>query len=119
MRCWNLPDMHCVAGVKAVQSVSEPNCRALCCRGAGCLCGVRIYLLGTVLQRCRLFMRCWNLSAGHCVAGMQAVEAVSESTCRSLCCRGAGCLYCVRIYLPGTVLQAVYTVLESTCQALC
>ena len=73
----------------------------------------------TVLQGCRLFNRCPNLTAGHCVAGVQAVYAVSGSTCRSLCCRGAGCLYCVRIYLSGTVLQAVYAVLESTCQALC
>ena len=94
----------------------------------------------TVLQGCRLFNRCPNLTAGHCVAGVQAVYAVSESTCWALCCRGAGCLCVVGTYLPGTVLQgcrllkrcqnrpaghyvagvqAVYTVSESTCRALC
>ena len=30
---------------------------------------------------------------------------VSEPTCQALCCKGAGCLSCVRTYLPGTVLQ--------------
>ena len=46
---------------------------ALCWRGAGCLSGVRTYLPGTVLQGYRLFQRCWNLPARHCVAVVQAV----------------------------------------------
>ena len=101
----------------------QPTCRALCCRGAGCLSGVgthlpgtvgqgcrplssvRTYLPGTVLQWCRMFKRCQNLPSGHCVAGVQVVKAVSEPTCRALCCRGAGCLSSVGTYLPGTVLQ--------------
>ena len=66
----------------------EPTCWALCCRGAGCLRGVGTYVLGTVLQGCRLFKRCWNLPGGHC-----------------MCCRDAGCLKGVRTYLLGTVLQ--------------
>ena len=37
--------------------------------------------------------------------GVQAVLAVSEHTCRALCCRRAGCLSSVGTYLPGTVLQ--------------
>ena len=46
---------------------------ALCCSGAGCLSGVGTYLTGTVLQGCRLFKQCWSLTAGQCVAGVQAV----------------------------------------------
>ena len=42
------------------------------CRGAGCLSGVGTYVLGTVLQGCGQFKRCWYLPAGHCVARMQA-----------------------------------------------
>ena len=100
-RCCNLHAEHCVAGVQArdcvagVQAVyvvseptcpalcvgmqtflsnaREPTCQALCCRVAGCLSGVRTYLPGTVLQGCRLFKRCRNLTSGHCVAGGQAV----------------------------------------------
>ena len=53
-----------------------------------------------------LFMRCWNLPAGHCVAGVQAVYVVFESTCQALCCRSAGCLSCFGTYLPGLVLQS-------------
>ena len=64
--------------------VSEPTCQLLCCRGACCLSGVRTYLLGTVLQGCRLVKQCQNLPASHCVAG---------------------CLSGVRIYLLGTELQ--------------
>ena len=48
--CRNLPARHCVAGVQPVLAMSEPNCRALCQRGAGCISGVRTYLSGTVLQ---------------------------------------------------------------------
>ena len=69
----NLPTRHCVAWLQAVQVVSEPTCLALCCRGAGSLRGVQIYLLGSVLQGCRLFKRCWNIPAGHSVAGVKAV----------------------------------------------
>ena len=50
----------------------------LCCRGAGCLSGVGTYLPGIVLQGCKLFKRCRNLPAWHCVAGVQAVQVVSD-----------------------------------------
>ena len=70
-QCAQLPAEHCVAGVPAVQAVSESTCRVLCCRGAVCLSNVRTYLLGTVLQGCRLFKWCPNLPAEHCVAGVQ------------------------------------------------
>ena len=72
-QCTNLPAGHCVAGVQAVSAVSEHTCGALCCRGAGCFSGVGTYLLVTVLQGYRLFKRCRNLPAGHCVAWVQAV----------------------------------------------
>ena len=42
---------------------------------------------------------------GHCVAGVLAVKAVLEPTCRELCYKCAGCLSGVGTYLPGTVLQ--------------
>ena len=71
--------------VKAVLAMSEPTCRALCYSGAGFLSGVGTYLLGTVLQWCRLFKRCRNLPAGHCVTVVKAVLAMSESTCWALC----------------------------------
>ena len=54
---------------------------------------------------CRLFKRCRNLPARHCVAGVQASEVVSEPTCRALCCRGVGCLSGDVTYLPGTMFQ--------------
>ena len=78
---------------------------------------------GTVLQWCRLFKRCQNLPAGHCVTGVklfkqcrnlptghyvtvvQTVLAVSEPTCRALCYRGDDILSSVETYLPVTVLQ--------------
>ena len=41
----------------------------------------------------------------HCVAGAQAVLAMSEPTCRALCYSYADCLSGVGTYLPGTVLQ--------------
>ena len=120
--------------------VSDPTCRALVCRDAGCLSVVGTYLLDTVLQGCRLFKRCqtylpgtvlqgcrllkWcrNLTAWHCVAGVQADLMVSEPTCQPLCCRcagcssgfgprgqcwegGAGCLSGVGTYLPCIVGQ--------------
>ena len=47
---------------------------------------------------------------------VKAVLAMSESTYRALCYRGAGCLSGVGTYLQGTVLQAVYVVSEPTCQ---
>ena len=71
--CGNLPAGHCVTVVKAVLAMSEPTCRALCCRGADCLSSVETYLPGTVLQWCRLFKRCRKLPAGHCVTVVQAV----------------------------------------------
>ena len=104
-RCRNLPAGNCVAGLQAVSAVLEPTCRALCCRGAGCLSGVGTYLPGTVLHWCRLLKPCQNLPARHCVAGFQAAEEVSEPTCWALCCRGAGWLGGVGTYLPGTVFQ--------------
>ena len=97
--------MHCVAGVQAVIAMAEPTCWALCYSGADCLSGVRTYLPGTVLQWGRLFKRCQNLPAGHCVTVVQAVKAMSEPTCRALCYSGADCLSNVRTYLLGTVLQ--------------
>ena len=65
--------MHCVAGVQTVSAYSEPTCLALCCRGADCISGVGTYLPGTVQQWCRLFKRCQNLPAGHCVTVVQTV----------------------------------------------
>ena len=58
-----------------------------------------------MLQWCRLFKRCRNLPAGHCVTVVKAVLAISEPTCLALCCRGADCLSSVGTYLSGTVLQ--------------
>ena len=69
----NLPAKHCVTVMQAVKVVSEPTCRALCCRGADCLSNVGVYLPGTVLQGCSLFQQCLNLPVGHCVAVVQAV----------------------------------------------
>ena len=61
--------------------------------------------MGTLLQCCRLFKRCQNQPTVHCVAGVKAVLAMSESTCRALCNSGEGCISNVRVYLPCTVLQ--------------
>ena len=91
--------------MQAVYTEPKPDCRELCSRGEGCLSGVGIYLPGTVLQGWSLFKWCQKLPARHSVAGVQAALAVSESTCRALCCRGKGCLRGVGTYLPGTVLQ--------------
>ena len=91
--------------VQTVLAVSEPTYRALCYSGAGFLSGVRFYLPGTMLQWCRLFKRCRNLPAGHCVTVVQTVKAVSEPTCRALCYSGESCFSNVGVYLPGTVLQ--------------
>ena len=66
-QCQNLPAGHCVTGVQTVLAMSEPTCRALFYSGADCLSGVGTYLPGSVLQWCRLFKRCRNLPAGHCV----------------------------------------------------
>ena len=43
-QCQNLPPMNCVAGVQDDKAMLEPTCRALCCRGAGCLSGVGTFL---------------------------------------------------------------------------
>ena len=106
-RCHNLPAGHCVTVVKAALAMSEPTCGALCYSDAGCLSNVRNYLPGTVMQGCRLFKRCQNLPAGHCVTVVKAALAMSEPTCYALCCRGADCISVVGTYLPGTVVQAV------------
>ena len=95
--------MHCIAGVQAALAMAEPTCRALCYSGADCLSGVGTYLPGTVLQWGRLFKRCRNLPAVHCVTVVKAVLAMSE--CQNLptshlCCRGAECLISLRTYLP-------------------
>ena len=103
--CQNLPTGHCITVVQAVLAVSEPTCHALCPWVAGCLSNVGVYLPGTVLLGSRLFKRCRNLPAGHCVTVVMAVLAMSESTCRALCYRGADSLSRVRTYLQGTVLQ--------------
>ena len=103
--CPNLPAGHCVTVVKAVLAMSESTCRTLCYSDAGCLSNVRNYLPGTVLQGCRLFKRCQNLPAGHCVTGVQAVYVEMEPTYRALCFSDAGCLSGVSTYQPGTVLQ--------------
>ena len=120
--------------------MSEHTCREMCCRGADCISGVGTYLPGTVLQWCSLFKRSQNLPAGHKVTVVKAVSAMSESTYRALCYRGAGCLSGVGPYLQGTVLQccrlfklcrnlparlcvtvvkAVLAMSEPTCLALC
>ena len=88
-----------------MEVVLEPTRRALHLSGAGCLRGVKTYLSGTVLQGCRLFKRCRYLPAGHCATLVKAVLAMSEPTCRALCCRGADCLSSVGTYQVGTVLQ--------------
>ena len=72
-QCQNLPAGHCITVVKAVLAMSESTCRALRYSDAGCLSGVGVYLPGTVLQWYRLFKRCQNLPAGHCVTVVQAV----------------------------------------------
>ena len=69
----NLHAGHCVTVLKAVLAMSEPTYRALCYGGAGCLSNVGVYLPGTVLQWGRLFKRCWNLPAVHCVTVVKAV----------------------------------------------
>ena len=65
--------MHWVAGVQAVLAMAEPTCRSLCYSYADCLSGVGTYLPGTVLQCGRLFKRCRNLPAVHCVTVVNAV----------------------------------------------
>ena len=120
-RCQNLPTGHCVTVVQTVLAMSEPTYRALCYSGAdcfsnvrisypalcysgaGCLSGVGTYLPGTVLQWCRLFKQCQNLSAVHCVTVVQTVLAMSEPPFRTLCYSDADCFSNVRTYLPGTV----------------
>ena len=85
--------------------MSEPSCGALFYSGADCLSALRTYLPGTVLQWCKLFKQCRNISTRHCVTMVQAFIAVSEPTCRALCYSGADCLSSVRTYLLVTVLQ--------------
>ena len=89
--CQNLTAGHCVTVVKAVLVMSESTCRTLCYSEAGCLSNVRNYLPGTVMQGCRLFKWCQNLPPRYCVTVVKAALAMSEPTCRALCCRGADC----------------------------
>ena len=56
-----------------VQASQEALCLERERERESCLNGVGTYLPGTVLQGCRLFKRCQNLPAGHCVAGVQAI----------------------------------------------
>ena len=86
--------------------MSEPTCRALCCRGEGCLSGVGTYLPGTVLQGGGQFNGCRNLPTSHELWGRGAgcLNGVANYL-PALCCRGAGCLSGVGTYLLGTVLQ--------------
>ena len=132
---WNLPAGHCVTVMQTVQAVLEPTCRELSYSGESCFSNVRTYLPSTVLQWYRLSKQCQNMTAGHCVTVVKAIEP----TCLALCCSGTGCLSNVRTYLPGTELQwcrlfkqcpslpaghcvtvvkAVLAMSESTCQAL-
>ena len=53
-----------------------------------------------MLQGCSLFKQCGKLPKEHCAAGVQAVKAVSESTCRALCCMG-GSLFKRCLNLPA------------------
>ena len=78
-RCRTLPAGYCFAGVQAVEAVSEPTCQALCCRGAGCLSVAGAYLPGTVLQGCRMFKQCCNLSVGNVLQGYRMFKP-----CRNL-----------------------------------
>ena len=48
--CRNLLPGHCGAGVQAALAVSDSTSQVLWGRGAGCLSGVGIYLLGSVRQ---------------------------------------------------------------------
>ena len=101
--------------------MSEPTCHRLCYSGESCFSNVRVYPPGTVLQWYRLFKRCRNLPAGHCVTVMQTVYAVSEPTYRTLVqwcrlfklCQNLPAGHCV------TVVKAVLAMSEPTCQALC
>ena len=102
-RCLNLPAGHCVAVLQAVIALSEPTYHALCCRDAGCFSNGRTYLPGSVLQWCRLFKRCRNLSAGHCVIQWGRLFKP---------CQNLPAVHCV------TVVKAVLAMSESTCQAL-
>ena len=72
-QCQNIPAGHCVTVMQTVYAMSKPTCRALCYSSADFLSGVKTYMRGTVLQWCRLFKRCQNLPAGHCVTGVQTV----------------------------------------------
>ena len=56
-------------------------------------------------QVCRLFKWCGNLPPGHCEAGVQAVQVVSETTSQALWGRCASCLRCVKTYFQGTEWQ--------------
>ena len=85
--------------------MSEPTCRELCYSGADCLSNIRSYLPGTVLQWCRLFKRCQNLPASHCLTVVQTCLSCVGTYLPGTVLSGAGFLSGVRTYLPGTVLQ--------------
>ena len=68
-QCLNLPAGHSYSGEACFSNVRVylPGTVLQCYSDADCLSSVRTYLPGTVLQWCRLFQRCQNLPAGHCV----------------------------------------------------
>ena len=105
MWCLYLPLRDCWPGVQSVYVVSIPTSKGLLGRGAVCLCGVYIYLQGTVGQGCSLFMWCLYLPSRDCWAGVQSVYVVTIPTSKGLLGRGAVCLWGVYIYLQGAVGQ--------------
>ena len=75
-----------------------------------------------MLQGCRLFKRCQNLPAGHCVAGVQD-SCLSGVVTYLPCTVLQGCWLFKRCpNLPAghgfAVMQAAEAVLEPTCLAL-
>ena len=74
-----------------------------------------------MVNGCRLFKQRRNLPARHCVAGVQAVLALLEPTCLTLCYRDSGCLRGVGTYLLALCcgdegsLSSVATYLPALC----
>ena len=100
--------------------MSEPICRALCCRGAAVSVVSQPICLHCV-EGVQLFKQCINLSAGTVLQGCSCLSGV-KTYLPPLCCRGAAvkavskpiCLHCVaEVQLfkqcqnlsAGTVLQ--------------
>ena len=125
--CRNLLLGHCWAGVQSVKVMLESTSPALWGSSAGCLIGVRTYLLVSVEEGCRLFKRCQHLPPRHCWAGVQAVRMELEPTSKALWGLGAGCLQqCqklslsgLRTYITGTVGQGCRLFLRVTIYHQC